>query len=147
MRVHEFMTRGVETVEERVPAADALERMRRERIHHLVVVRGREVRGVLSDRDLLGAGVRPVGELMTEDPVTATPDDTVRQVANVLRGRRINCLPVVDAQGRVVGMVTTTDLLELIGRGAEKPVAESKRRDLGRRGPRQKPVRRSGRRR
>ena len=138
MRVSEFMSRDVEMVEERVPAPDAAERMRATRIRHLVVVRGREVRGVLSDRDLVGAGERPVGQLMTEDPVLASPEDTVRQVANRLRGRRIGCLPVVDAGGRVVGIVTTTDILDLVGRGAERTVAESTRRDLTKRGPRRK---------
>jgi acetoin utilization protein AcuB len=139
MRVREFMTRNVETVEERVPASEAAERMRASRIRHLVVVRGREVRGVLSDRDVAGAADGPVGGLMIEDPVTAAPDDTLRRAANLLRGNRVGCLPVVDG-GRVVGIVTTTDILDLVGRGAERPVAESLRRDLTKRGPRRKPA-------
>lgn len=139
MRVSEFMSRDVETVEERVPASQAAERMRSSRIRHLVVVRGREIRGVLSDRDVVGAGDGPVGGLMIEDPVTAAPDDTLRRAANLLRGNRIGCLPVVDGGGKVVGIVTTTDILDLVGRGAERTVAESTRRDLTKRGPRPKP--------
>ena len=141
MRVSEFMNRDVETIEERVPASDAAERMRAARIRHLVVVRGREIRGVLSDRDVAGAGDGPVGGLMVEDPVTAAPDDTLRRAANLLRGNRVGCLPVVDGKGKVVGIVTTTDILDLVGRGAERTVAESTRRSLSRRGPRQKSAR------
>jgi CBS domain-containing protein len=139
MRVAEFMTRRVETVEERVPAPEAAERMRSSRMRHLVVVRGREIRGVVSDRDVVGAEDRTVGDLMVEDPVLASPDDTLRRAANLLRGRRVGCLPVVDGRGRLVGIVTTTDILDLVGRGAERPVAEATRRDLAKRGPRRGP--------
>jgi len=64
---------------------------------------------------------------------------TLRQAANLLRGRTIGCLPVVEG-GELVGILTTTDLLELIGRGAEKPVAKGKRWVLKGRGPRRRSV-------
>ena len=57
---------------------------------------------------------------------------TVREAANLLRGRSIGCLPVFDGD-QLAGIVTTSDLLELIGRGVERPVAESTRWTLGRR--------------
>ena len=44
------------------------------------------------------------------------PEATVRQAANRLRGRGVGCLAVMD-DGRLRGIVTTQDLLELIGRG------------------------------
>jgi len=140
MRVREIMTTGVETSPEAAPARDALERMRSLRIRHLVVTRGREIRGIVSDRDLLAADDGTVGERMTEDAVVLSPDSTVREAANLLRGRRIGSLPVVDGTGAVVGIVTTTDLLDLIGRGVEKPAPRGKRRDLARRGPRPRPA-------
>lgn len=114
------------------PAEDAYHRMRAHRIHHLVVLDGRNVVGVVSDRDLGGvrgarirAG-RTVGELMASPVVTAETTMTVREAANKLRGRGIGCLPVME-RGRLVGIVTVSDLLELIGRGVERPVPKARR--------------------
>ena len=141
MRVAELMKPRVETVSVGESAEVARQRMRQKRIRHLVVTSGRDVVGVVSDRDLEEAGslrrVQTVGEVMTSPVVTARPETTLRQAANLLRGRAIGCLPVLE-NGRLVGIVTTTDLLELVGKGAERPVAKSRRFILKGRGPRRK---------
>ena len=143
MRVQDVMTRNVKTVSAAVTADDAWELMRMRRIHHLVVMEGREIAGVISDRDMggrHGATVRDtrlVSELMTENVITIEPEMPVRTVANLLRGRSIGCL-VVTRDGHVVGIITTADLLELVGRGTERPVAESQRRTLSHRVPHRK---------
>jgi len=138
------MTTPVETVPLATPAEVAWERMRLQRIRHLVIVDsdGR-IEGIVSERDLggsHGAELRrntAVEQLMTRQVVTATPSTTVREAANLLRGRTIGCLPVVRRR-RPIGMVTVTDLLDLIGRGAERPVATSRRWTLKDRGPRRR---------
>src|SRR5262245_16449672 len=104
-------------------------------IHHLVVTQDGKAVGILSARDLSGPrGVAlrwagTVGELMATRIVIARPETTVREAANLLRGRAIGCLPVVSGE-RIVGIVTITDLLEMIGRGAQKGVARKERRTL-----------------
>jgi acetoin utilization protein AcuB len=139
MRISDIMTKNVFTTPPALDADDALARMRRRRVHHLVVADGGQIVGIVSERDLggpRGASVRrgqTVANLMTANTVTATPETTVRQAANLMRGRGIGCLPVLE-DGALVGIVTTTDLLDLIGRGAERPVTESKRWTLARRG-------------
>ena len=52
MRLEQIMETSVDSVASDEPAQHAWERMRFRRIHHLVVVRGSRVVGVLSDRDL-----------------------------------------------------------------------------------------------
>ena len=130
MRVREVMTRSVETVSVQDSALDARQRMRSRRVRHLVVMDGRELAGVVSSRDLDAIGLTPegllIGDLMTSPAVSVAPDATLRQAANLLRGRTIGCLPVME-KGRLVGILTTTDLLELIGRGVERPVAGTRR--------------------
>jgi CBS domain-containing protein len=64
---------------------------------------------------------------------------TIRQAANLLRGRTIGCLPVLE-DGKLVGILTTTDLLELIGRASERPVSKGKRWVMKGRGARRKAV-------
>ena len=132
MRVFEVMTEGVQTVPATMPARDAWELMRRKRIHHLVVTERREVLGVLSDRDIggrAGTGVRTghtVADLMTRHVVTVGRNETIRAVANMMRGRTIGCMPVVD-EDRLVGIVTVSDLLQLLGRGIDRPARRAGR--------------------
>ena len=141
MRVREVMTRRVETVSATDSAADAREKMRAKRIRHLAVMDGRELSGVVSSRDLepliLSPGGPLVGDVMTSPAVSVGPDETLRQAANRLRGRTIGCLPVLE-KGKLVGILTTTDLLEVIGRGVERPVARTRRWVLKDRGPRRR---------
>jgi acetoin utilization protein AcuB len=131
MRVAEVLTKGVKTVPPTMAATDAYELMRRGRIHHLVVMAGSEVTGVLSDRDLSGVSANlradsSVEDLMTTPVITATPTTTVRKIANMMRGRTIGCVPVVDGK-RLVGIVTVSDLLELLGRGIDRPAKPARR--------------------
>jgi acetoin utilization protein AcuB len=143
MRVQDVMTRSVKTISPDETADAAYETMRMRRIHHLVVVENGQMVGVLSDRDLGsqgGAAVRKgqaVRELMTAGVVSVPPDTPMRKVANLLRGRSIGCVPVVEGE-RVVGIVTTSDLLALVGRGADRPVVSAKRWTLKHRAPHRK---------
>ena len=52
-----------------------------------------------------------VAELMTQDVVTVTPETTLKEVAALLVDRRISGLPVVQADGTVVGVVSEADIL------------------------------------
>ena len=132
MRASEIMTEGVQTVSADLAADAAWDMMRRKRIHHLVAMRGQEIAGVLSDRDVggpSGAAVRVgriVADLMTPHVVTAAPTDTIRSIANLMRGRTIGCVPIVD-RGRLVGIVTLADLLQVIGRGVDRPAKPARR--------------------
>jgi CBS domain-containing protein len=62
---------------------------------------------------------------MTSQVVTVRVNDTIRSVANVMRGRTIGCVPVMDGK-RLVGIVTVSDLLRLLGRGIERPAKPSR---------------------
>ncbi len=85
---------------------------------------------------------------MTEKLVVARPQTTIREAANLMRGHQVNCLPVFTGD-KLAGMVTSLDLLELLGRGAERPVAQSTRwvmKDRGSKRTRQPAATRSMRR-
>ena len=143
MRLQDVMTRRVETVSAVESVEAALSRMRQKRIRHLVVTRGKEVVGVVSTRDLKSLGsprrAQAVEEVMVSPAITAAPGMTLRKAANLLRGRTIGCLPVMQDH-ELVGIVTTTDLLELVGRGVERPTTKGKRWVMKGRGPRRKSV-------
>lgn len=146
MRLIELMNPDVLTVPVTMLAREADELLVREQLHHLVVLDGARVVGVVSERDLAAARdpalriERTVGELMTRGAVTATPRTSVKDAANIMRGRSLGCLPIME-EGVLVGIVTVTDLLALLGRGAMKPSPRGQRKTLPRRGP---PERRPG---
>jgi predicted transcriptional regulator len=138
MRVQDVMTEGVKTIAPTASAEDASRLMRLHGIHHLVVTRVNRVVGVLSDRDAggrRGAAIRMnknVADLMTAPAVTVEPTTTVRQAANMMRGRSIGCVVVVES-GHIVGIVTVSDLLELVGRGLDRGAVTSTRWTLNHR--------------
>ena len=147
MRLAEIMRTRVETISPGESAEAAVERMRRARIRHLVVQDGQTVVGIVSDRDLAPGSprqARTVRDVMTSPALTCSPHTSVREAANLLRGRSIGCLPVVEA-GRVAGIVTTTDLLELIGSDIERPVPQTRRWVAKSRGPQKRPATGRGR--
>lgn len=54
---------------------------------------------------------RTAGEIMTRDVVSVTPETTLREITDLLIARNISGVPVVDAHGAVVGVVSETDLI------------------------------------
>ena len=138
------MSEDVETVSPESAADAAWQRMRLAGVHHLVVTSGARVVGLISDRDAggtKGAALRKgrtVGDLMTPAPVTVAPDTPIRKAANLMRGRSIGSLVVTKKNGRLSGIVTVSDLLELLGRGAERPVVATTRWTIKHRTPHKK---------
>jgi CBS domain-containing protein len=53
---------------------------------------------------------RSVSDIMTRDVVTVSPDDSFKAVVCALEGKRVDAAPVVDGDGRVLGVVSESDL-------------------------------------
>lgn len=121
MTVAQLMTKDVVAVSPRLDAEDAWQQMRASGVHHLVVMDHDKLVGVISDRDLGGLrGVSTrwgcqVKDLMTRQLVTATPRTSIETAADRLRKNHISCLPVFSGH-RLVGIVTSTDLLSAVAR-------------------------------
>ena len=126
MRVQEIMSEKVRTVGPGLDAEGAWQMMQINTIRHLVVVEDKRVVGVLSDSDAggrFGAAIRSgatVRDLMDTHVVSVARTDTVRKAANLMKGHLATCLPVIE-RGRLVGIVTATDLLTTVGGGADRP--------------------------
>jgi len=65
-----------------------------------------------------------VRDLMRTDVVRVEPGTTVRELVRTLAEHRIGGAPVLDPDGRLVGIVTTTDLVRLAAEAAEVPLAD-----------------------
>ena len=57
----------------------------------------------------------PVSEIMVGDPVTVSPDTTVAEALDLMKAKRISCLPVVEG-GKLVGIASGADFLNLLRR-------------------------------
>ncbi len=124
-RVKENMVKHIYFVEENDSLKVAHELMQEEQFRHLPVLKEGKLVGILSDRDvLLAASTSDKGmievpdikvcDAMTRHPVTCRETSSISDVAGVMIDRKIDCLPVVDERRKLVGVITSTDLLALI---------------------------------
>ena len=72
--------------------------------------------GLLHRRDLEKARAATAGELMSRPAITVRPEDLVSRAAHVMHERRVKRLPVVDAGGTLVGIISRTDVLSIFSR-------------------------------
>ena len=72
--------------------------------------------GLLHRRELEKARGVTAGELMTKPPVTVHAEDLVSQAAQLMYDHRVKRLPVVDGAGRLMGIVSRTDVLSVFSR-------------------------------
>lgn len=129
--VAEIMTRDVVTVEEDDSLANLRESLKTLRFRHLPVTDEDRLIGLVTETDLLGiassnllphhaAQDRDLGErfrvrdIMVRDVVTIRPDTPLQQAARLLLKQRVNCLPVVDEDDVLLGIVTSSDFAKLI---------------------------------
>lgn len=126
MKLRELMRTDVVTIDSDASASAARSRMRKHRIRHLVVTSDGELAGILSERDLGGRdgngtrGETSVDDLMNRRVVSAQPTTTLRKAANLMSGNLIGSLPVLE-DGKLVGIVTATDVLDALGSGTARP--------------------------
>lgn len=117
--LRDVMTAPVFTLTAGQTASDAWALMRAEEVRHAVVLRGRTVIGILSDRDLggpSGGAVRrgkTVADLMHDEPRVASADTSIVDAAVLVADGHVGCLPVLDGN-KLVGIVTRGDLLRLL---------------------------------
>jgi acetoin utilization protein AcuB len=128
MFVSDRMSSPVVTVAPDTPFEDALQQMRDHGFRRLPVVnpKGKLV-GIVSERDLLHAAPSSatslsiwevhyllwkirVREIMTRDVITTTPDMPIEDAASLMVTNKIGGLPVVDGNGKIVGVITETDI-------------------------------------
>jgi acetoin utilization protein AcuB len=109
----------------------ARELMDHHKVSHLPVTDGKaHLVGIVTDRDLKQAWASPattlsvheltyalqkltVESIMTRKVITASPDMTIERAARILHDSRIGALPVLD-RDKLVGIITTTDLMEVL---------------------------------
>ena len=130
MVVLEWMTRDPITVEPQTAVLTAWKLMQDREIRHLPVLDAGKLVGMLTDRDVqlvlpspatsLAAQEisyllhrMPVAEVMTGDPITATPSMSLQRAAKALLQCRVGAMPVL-AGGLLVGILSRADVLRAL---------------------------------
>ena len=138
--VKDVMTTRVIWVRKDAPFRDLAAALRRHRVSAFPVLGdGDTVIGVVSEADMLAKeAVDPgtfsgllhhrdaekargitAGDLMTAPAVTVAPQDTVEHAARLMYSRKVKRLPVVDAHGHLVGIISRADVLAVFDRADE----------------------------
>jgi len=100
---------------------NAIEIMAEKNIGALLICENGKLVGIFSERDyarkiiLKGKSSKDttIGELMTKDPVTVTPDSSIGYCMELMTNRRFRHLPVVD-ENKVIGVISITDVVRFI---------------------------------
>ncbi len=121
MLVGRRMVTQVVTVEPEEPVDHARGLLEAHRIRHLPVVQATRLVGIVTDRDLRVAEglaadgtVRRVADFMTSSVITVGPDTTVEQAAMLMADNKIGGLPVLDAEDRLIGIITQSDIVDVL---------------------------------
>jgi acetoin utilization protein AcuB len=127
MLVKNWMCREVITIDVNESMQRAGKLMKEHGVGRLPVMKKGDLAGMVTDRDLKRASASDastleihellylvstikLGEIMTKDPITVPPDYTLEETAEILLNNKISGVPVVEENGKMVGIITQTDL-------------------------------------
>ncbi len=139
MLVRERMTSPAVTITPETPFQEALKLMRDKKFRRLPVVDSAgKIVGIVSERDMLHASPSPatslsvwevnyllwklkISDIMTHNVLTINQDTPIEDAANLMVTHKIGGVPVIDDSGKVVGVITETDIfrafVEILGGG------------------------------
>ena len=130
--ISHLMTRNVITAHRGDPISKVRALVREHGVHHIPVVNGDQIVGMISWSDILRVSfgdafntdertvdatldhTLSLEQVMKKNPVTLAETGTVREAAEILAKRDFHSLPIVSGSSKLVGMVTTTDLIKYL---------------------------------
>lgn len=123
--------RALFSIEPEDPVLEAIRMMADRHVGALLVMRGAELAGILSERDyarkvvLLGrsSAETPVWQIMTSPVITVSSDNSIQDCMRLMTDHRIRHLPVMDG-GRVVGMISIGDLVKAVIEEQQKTIEQ-----------------------
>lgn len=121
MKVEKYMSHTPVTIRDNTVYSKAFNIMQEKDLHHLPVVNEKnEIVGILTRRDLQIAAQHfreapvEVSDVMHTQVVTISPDEPLVVAARQMIDKRIGGLPVLDDNGKMVGILTETDLFRVL---------------------------------
>jgi len=123
--VKEVMTKNVISIDSSMTVKDAATMMEDANVGSIIITKESVPVGILTERDFVNRVVgkdkatsTPVSEVMTQPITVVKPDETVWNVADVMRTKNIHKVPVQDGD-KLVGIFTATDLVRICSYGSD----------------------------
>jgi acetoin utilization protein AcuB len=131
MLVKNWMSKPVITIDVKSSMQEAINLLKKNSIRILPVMDRKKLVGIITDRDLKRSSASDatsldkhellyilskvtVKDIMTKNPICVTPDYTIEETARILMDHKISGVPVVGANGEVVGIITQSDLCRVL---------------------------------
>ena len=131
MLASKWMSTKVISIDEDESLSEAINTLKRNKIRRLPVLKGKKLVGMVSDRDLKEASPSKatsldiwelhylmskikVKDVMTKNPITIFPDTTIEKCAMFMHDNKIGGLPVINTDGKIVGIITESDVFEAL---------------------------------
>ena len=118
--IRDVMTSNPRAIEASTPGVEAARMMKDEDVGSLPIMEGDRLSGMITDRDIALRIVAEgrdastsVGEIASRDLVTVDPDQSVDEAARLMARHQLRRLPVVEEDGRLVGIVAQADVAQL----------------------------------
>ena len=117
-KVHEVMSQRPRAVSPDTSVLEVAEVMDQEDVGSVPVLEGDRLAGIVTDRDITVRAVAkgkdprgmPVREITSRDVVTVGPDDDLSEALKLMASYQVRRIPVVDAEERLVGVVSQADV-------------------------------------
>jgi CBS domain-containing protein len=121
IRVGDVMNKGVVTLQQEATVADAAKTLAGNGIGSVIVLHESEPVGIITERDIVvkvvAAGRSPLEvklKSVMSSPIKAVgPEVTVEECAKIIRDERIKRLPVTDKKGKLIGIISETDIVRV----------------------------------
>lgn len=131
MLVKDWMTREVVSIPPNTTLPEAHLLMTQKQIRRLPVLQNGRLVGIVTRGDVRGAEPSgatslsiwelnylisnlKIGQIMTPNPMTISQDATIGEAARLMMENKISGVPVVDGEGKMVGIITESDIFRLI---------------------------------
>jgi acetoin utilization protein AcuB len=131
MNIKQLMSKRISTVTLDDTLKTVQNKLKQTGYHHLLVVEGKQLYGIISDRDLfkalspnldtinetfkdLSTLDKKVHQIMSRKLITSTLDANIYDIISLLNQHNISCIPIVGEQQVPVGIITSRDILKAI---------------------------------
>ena len=119
--ISEIMSKNVAVIDSEATIRKAALILRKRNIHGLVVVSGKSVLGMLTDKDIISKVVAEnkspreikVKDIMAPKIITGKPSDSIDEATRVMFANDISRLPIVDDENSLVGIVSVRDMMRV----------------------------------
>jgi len=123
--VKDAMRKTVISIDSEMTVKDAATMMEDTDVGCVIITKGNAPLGILTERDFVKRIVSkeksfstPLADVMSFPLITSKPDDTVWEVAEIMKKNKIHKVPVED-NGKLVGIITASDLVKLCSMGSD----------------------------